>query len=48
VITKKHATQNPERDTLKTGELDDETSPTFLQEHRVDKYGGEPYKRGEI
>jgi len=47
-ITKKHATQNLERDTLKTGELDDKASPTFPQEHRVDKYGGEPYKRQEI
>jgi hypothetical protein len=48
MITKKHATQNPERDTLKTRELDDEASPTFPQEHRVDKYGGEAYKRREI
>jgi hypothetical protein len=47
-ITKKHATLNRERDTLKRGELDDEASPTFLQEHRVDKYGGEPYKHREI
>jgi hypothetical protein len=35
-ITKKHATLNPERDTLKRGELDDEASLTFPQEHRVD------------
>jgi hypothetical protein len=48
MITKKHVTLNPERDTLKRGELDDEANPTFLQEHKVDKYGGEPYKRGEI
>jgi hypothetical protein len=47
-ITKKHATLNPEKDTLKRGELDDEASSTFPQEHKVDKYGGEPYKRGEI
>jgi len=47
-ITKKHATLNPERDTLKRGELDDEANPTFLQEHKVVKYEGEPYKRGEI
>jgi hypothetical protein len=47
-ITKKHATRNPERDTLKRGELDDEASPTFPQKHRVDKYGEEPYKRQEI
>jgi hypothetical protein len=39
-ITKKHATQNPEKDTLKRGELDDEASSTFPQEHGVDKYGG--------
>jgi len=39
-ITKKHATQNPEKDTQKRGELDDEASPTFPQEHGVDKYGG--------
>jgi hypothetical protein len=44
-ITKKHATLNPERDTLKRGELYNETSLTFPQEHKVDKYGGEPYKR---
>jgi hypothetical protein len=44
-ITKKHATQNLERDTLKRGELDDEANPTFPQEHKVDKYEGEPYKR---
>ncbi len=48
MITKKHVTLNPERDTLKRGVLDDEANPTFLQEHKVDKYGGEPYKRGEI
>ncbi len=48
MITKKHATLNPEKDTLKRGELDDEASPTFPQEHKVDKYGWEPYKRGEI
>jgi hypothetical protein len=47
-ITKKHATQNPERDALKRGELDDEASPTFPKEHRADKYGGEPYKGREI
>jgi hypothetical protein len=47
-ITKKHATLNPEKDTLKRGELDDEANPTFLQEHKVDKYGRKPYKRGEI
>jgi hypothetical protein len=47
-ITKKHATQNPEKDALKRGELDDEASPTFLKEHRADKYGGEPYKGREI
>ncbi len=47
-ITKKHATLNLERDTLKRGELDDEANPTFPQEHKVDKYGGEPYKRREI
>jgi len=47
-ITKKHATQNPERDALKRGELDDEASPNFLQEQRDDKYGGEPYKGREI
>ncbi len=47
-ITKKHATLNPKRDTLKRGELDDEANSTFAQEHKVDKYGGEPYKRGEI
>ncbi len=45
-ITKKHATLNPKRDTLKRGELDDKASPTFLQEHRVDKYGGN-YTNGE-
>ncbi len=39
-ITKKHANLNPERGTLKRGELDDEASPTFPQEHMVDKYGG--------
>ncbi len=39
-ITKKHATQNPEKDIEKRGELDDEASPTFPQEHGVDKYGG--------
>ncbi len=39
-ITKKHATLNPKKDTLKRGELDDEASPTFPQEHRVDKYRG--------
>jgi hypothetical protein len=48
MITKKHATQNPEKDTLKRGELDDEASSTFLKKHRVDKYGGEPYKRRKI
>ncbi len=47
-ITKKHATLNPERDTLKSGELDDEASPTFLKKHMADKYGGEPYKGREI
>ncbi len=47
-ITKKHATQNPKRDALKRGELDDEASPTFLQEHRANKYGREPYKGREI
>jgi hypothetical protein len=47
-ITKKHATLNPERDTLKRGKLDDEANPTFPQEHKVDKYGREPYKRREI
>jgi hypothetical protein len=47
-ITKKHATLNLEKDTLKRGELDDEASLTFPQEHKVDKYGGEPYKRREI
>jgi hypothetical protein len=47
-ITKKHATQNPERDALKRGELDDETSPTFPKVHRADEYGGEPYKGREI
>ncbi len=47
-ITKKHATLNPGKDTLKRGELDDEANLTFLQEHRVDKYGGEPHKRREI
>jgi len=47
-ITKKHATLNPEKDTLKKGDLDDEANPTFPQEHKVDKYGGEPYKRREI
>ncbi len=47
-ITKKHVTLNPERDTLKKGELDDEANPTFPQEHKVDKYEGEPYKRREI
>ncbi len=40
-ITKKHATQNPERDALKRGELDDEASPTFPKKHRAAKYGGE-------
>jgi hypothetical protein len=39
-ITKKHATLNPEKDTLKRGELDDQANPTFPQEHGVDKYGG--------
>ncbi len=39
-ITKKHATLNPEKDTLKRGELDDQANPTFPQEHWVDKYGG--------
>jgi hypothetical protein len=39
-INKKHATLNPEKDTLKRGESDDETSPTFPQEHEVDKYRG--------
>jgi hypothetical protein len=34
-----------EKDTLKRGELDDEANLTFPQKHRVDKYGGEPYKR---
>jgi hypothetical protein len=48
VITKKHATLNLKRDTLKKGELDDEANPTFPQRHKVDKYGGEPYKRREI
>jgi hypothetical protein len=33
------------KDTLKRGELDDQTNPTFPQEHRVDKYGVKPYKR---
>jgi len=47
-ITKKHATLNPKRDTLKRGELDDEANSTFPQKHKVDKYRGEPYKRGEI
>jgi len=47
-ITKKHATLNPGKDTLKRGELDDEANLTFPQEHRVDKYGGEPHKRREI
>jgi hypothetical protein len=40
--------KNPERDTLKRGELDDETSPTFPKEHRDDEYGGESYKGREI
>ncbi len=44
-ITKKHATLNPEKDTLKRGELDDQVNPTFPQEHKVNKYRGEPYKR---
>jgi hypothetical protein len=44
-ITKKHATLNPKKDTLKRGRLDDQANPTFPQEHIVDKYGGEPYKR---
>jgi hypothetical protein len=48
VISKKHATLNLERDTLKSGELDDEASSTFPQKHKVDKYGGEPYKWREI
>jgi hypothetical protein len=39
-ITKKHATLNPEKDTLKRGEFDDQANPTFPQEHGVDKYGG--------
>jgi hypothetical protein len=39
-ITKKHATQKSERDTLKRGELDDQANLTFPQEHGVDKYGG--------
>ncbi len=47
-ITKIHATQNPERDTLKKGELDDEARSTFPKEHRADEYGGEPYKGREI
>jgi hypothetical protein len=47
-ITKKHATLNPEKDTLKRGGLDDQENPTFPQEHMVNKYGGEPYKRWEI
>jgi len=34
-----------EKDTLKRGELDDEANLTFPQEHMVDKYGGEAYKR---
>jgi hypothetical protein len=45
MITKKHATLNSEKDTLKRGELDDQANPTFPQEHRVDKYEREPYKR---
>ncbi len=40
MITKKHATLNPEKNTLKRGELDDEASSTFPQEHGVDKYRG--------
>ncbi len=40
MITKKHATLNSEKDTLKRGELDDEASSTFPQEHEVDKYRG--------
>jgi hypothetical protein len=40
VITKKHATLNPKKNTLKRGELDDEASTTFPQEHEVDKYRG--------
>jgi len=47
-ITKKHATLNPKKDTLKRGELDDQANPTFPQEHGVNKYRGEPYKRWEI
>ncbi len=39
-ITKKHGTLNPEKDTLKRGELNDEASPTFPQEHEVNKYKG--------
>jgi hypothetical protein len=39
-ITKKHATLNPKKDTLKRGELDDQANMTFPQEHGVDKYGG--------
>jgi hypothetical protein len=37
-----------QKKTLKKGELDDQASPTFPQEHKVDKYGGEPYKQQEI
>jgi hypothetical protein len=44
-ITKKHATLNPEKDTLKSGGLDDQANPTFPQEHKVHKYKREPYKR---
>jgi hypothetical protein len=44
-ITEKHATLNPKKDTLKRRELDDQANPTFPQEHMVDKYGEEPYKR---
>ncbi len=36
------------KDTLKKGELDDQANPTFPQEHKVDKYGGKPYKQGKI
>jgi hypothetical protein len=34
-----------EKDTLKRGELDDQSNPTFSQEHEVDKYKGKSYKR---
>jgi hypothetical protein len=45
-INKKHATLCKKGHIkIKRGELDDQANSTFPQEHKVDKYGGEPYKR---